>query len=83
MYTLLCSNLPFVPSGKLLQSHQDQTSQILPQAIQSQCHLELSEKMMLTFPAWDDFSFVSHHGSSESAPFPSNLCITKNNAVEL
>ena len=77
-------SLPFAPFGKLLQSHQDQTSQILPQAMQSQRYLELSEKIMLTFPAWNDFSFLSQHGSSESAPFPSNQCITKNNnAVEL
>ena len=44
IYPMLCSHLPFAPFGKLLQSHQDQTSQILPQAKQSQRYLELSKK---------------------------------------
>ena len=51
----LCPYLPFAPFGKPLQSHQEQTSQILPQAMQSQRYLELSEKIMLTFLSWDVF----------------------------
>ena len=82
IYPMLYSHLPFAPFGKLLQNHQDQTSQILPQAMQSQRYLELSKKYVNL--SWlGCFSFVSL-GGSESAPFPSNLFTTKNNhAIEL
>ena len=65
-FTMLCSHLPFAPFGKLVQSHQDQTSQILPQAMQSQRYLALSKKY-LNLSWLGCFSFVSL-GGSESVP---------------
>lgn len=79
IYTLLCPYIPFVPFGKLLQSHQDQRSQILSQAIQSQHYLKLSENIMLiNLSCLRGFFSLVSLGRSESVPFP-YVCITENN----